>query len=88
MPNWSRATQPDYVSRYDDDYDDSFDGSEVELEPSRRQNRRPDGSSREHVAHRAGRSGAASASSAAPQPFRPNGHRLRENDQFGAGIFE
>jgi stage V sporulation protein G len=81
-----RATQPDYVSRYDDDYDDSFDVTEVELAPAQEE----PSPRRVLAAH-------SHAEPAEVEPRPP--HRRpaavpakqtapRETDQFGAGIFE
>ena len=81
-----RASQPGYVSRYDDDYGDSFDSSDVVLE-----------SAPERTAQKRVVSDHAHIEPAEVEPRPP--HRPpsavpakranpRQNDQFGAGIFE
>ncbi len=83
---FQRAAQPDYVSRYDDDYDDLPDGSDLELvsqpmaEPAKR-------IIKEH-AH-------IEPADVEPRPpHRPPSQTPakrtppRKNGQFGAGIFE
>ncbi len=82
-----RATQPDYVSRYDDDYDDDvFDSSEMELES-------PPGS--EPPKRIASQHAHIEPAEVEPRPpHRPpsqvpaNRTSPQRTNQFGAGIFE
>ncbi len=88
----NRATQPDYVSRYDDDYDDPFDSTDLIEEPVKAE---PTPTKRilsehSHIGpaeveprppHRLPK-----PAPAKPVPAKPP--LPRQEGQFGAGIFE
>lgn len=81
-----RSAQPDYVSRYDDDYEESYAGSTAEVEqPAEQSQLKRTVGAHAHVEpaekeprppHR--RPSAVPAKQASPQ----------DNDQFGAGVFD
>jgi hypothetical protein len=81
--------QPDYVSRYDDNYEDEFEGAELAEEYER-------ATRDQEVAKR--RSGERTqiqpaeteprAPHLAPAPHATPDRRRRGNTQFGAGIFD
>jgi stage V sporulation protein G len=82
-----RATQPDYISHYDDDYDDSFDAPDVDVDeqPSEDESSQRPAPERTQI----------QPAEVEPRPpHRPPSKTpaeeppRRKNDQFGAGIFE
>ena len=80
-----RASSPDYVSRYDDDYDDGFDGSDFTPETTVQELPRRSHETHSHV----------EPGNIEPRPphRRPasvanDRDRSSKSDQFGAGIFD
>jgi len=79
-----RATSPDYVSRYDDDYDDSFEGADLELAGPARGGIR---TISEH-AHIQPAEIEPRPPHRPPSPVPDKRTAPRGNDQFGAGVFD
>lgn len=80
-----RATQPDYVSRYDDDYDEAPDAGDIDMAPPEEPSRKRIITEHSHIEpaekeprppHRP------------PTPVPNKRGCERPKDQFGAGIFD
>ena len=82
-----RATQPDYVSRYDDSYEDEFEGSEL-VEEYERVTQAQDVAKRRNGERTQIQPAEVEprAPHIAPSPAKEPPHR--GNSQFGAGIFD
>ena len=80
-----RATQPDYVSRYDDDYGDAYDADDLALEPTSEEKPKRIISEHSHI-EPAEKEPRPPHRPPTPQPAKRADER--PNDDFGAGIFD